>query len=454
MLAPRASQSVGITAGPSAARADLGMVNRGAQSIGNAVFDAADRVTAREAALRERAAERDRASYVTSTTAEAQKTWRERFAGLSAEATGEATGFTDRVAKEFSDWSEQSLAGIDDPDTKAMMAGRLSQLGNDLHAQSLTFEGRQRVAVRGVQFDQALGNLARAAQTDPTGWKSLVTQGLGDLAAAEANWMTPEAAASYRAALPAMLSAAAIDGMIREAPRAALQALQGSRETDPMIQALDPNGYSQAIARAEAVVRRLDAEAKANDMGAARRASDLTIAVGRGEAKAEDIEKAFTTGDIDGGTRARLILTLEGKGQDRAAAEAEAARAAAQSDIEIAVFRGDLGTDGIEEAFSMGLLSAPKRTELIKAAEKSAAEQAETTAAIGRVQAALADPGLILDAGSAGDRKAVDAYWKSLSGTLAQMEPGQRIAETADLVSRIGVVPEACLLYTSPSPRD
>lgn len=441
MLAPRASQTVGITAEGSAARADLGMVTRGASNIGAAVFETADRVTAREEAVRERARERDRASYVTSATAQAQKEWRERFLALSSSETGEADGFTARVGQEYDAWAEQSLAKIDDPDTQALMRDRIARLGEDLHGQAFQFEARQRVAVRGVRFDEALGNLARAVQTDPAAWQSLLDQGLGDVAGAEANWMTPEAAARYRAALPAMLSASAIDGMIREAPRAALQALRQGRETDPMIAAMDPNGYSQAVARAEAVVKRLDAEAKAADMSGARRASDLTIAVGRGQATAEDIEQAAAAGDISWGDRARLILALEGKAQNQAEAEAEAARAAAQSDLEIAVFTGDVGAEGVERAFELGLLSAPKRTELMKAALKTAEDQAQTAAMVGRVETALSDPEQILDAKSADDRKAVDAYWAKVAPSLAGMEPARRMAETADLVARVGVVP-------------
>lgn len=117
------------------------------------------------------------------------------------------------------------------------------------------------------------------------------------------------------------------------------------------------------------------------------------------------------------------------------------------SDLEIAVNRGQAGYPQIEDAFRKHEISPAKRTQLTvhldterrKAAEKAAAERE----ALGRVQAALDGRGF-LDFRTDKDRKAVDDYYSKVFAPAVKrsnMEGDAAAQAAVDFSARTGIIP-------------
>jgi len=151
---------------------------------------------------------------------------------------------------------------------------------------------------------------------------------------------------------------------------------------------------------------------------------------------------------------ARLALKQRAQSKiERREREAETHRKAvvarAMSDLEIAVSRGEKGVGDVEEAYSggRGWLSAAKRTQLIKQADKVEKEQTERHNAIGRVQLALDGMAPALNGKEPDDRKAVDAYFEKVfkPSLTEQSEDEQSEDEQPEalvnFIASVGMIP-------------
>jgi hypothetical protein len=121
--------------------------------------------------------------------------------------------------------------------------------------------------------------------------------------------------------------------------------------------------------------------------------------------------------------------------QAEIAAAQKEARARFQSDLEIAVSRGEAGELDVESAFDRGAISASTRTSLIKYLDKNATSVASVEAALLGMN--------ILDPSSADDKKAVNSYFeRHVAPQLADLEVGEAQAVITGFVDQTGIVPE------------
>jgi len=123
------------------------------------------------------------------------------------------------------------------------------------------------------------------------------------------------------------------------------------------------------------------------------------------------------------------------------------AYASTASDLEIAVRRGQAGYRDIEQALKGGMITPAKRTELttwLDSERKRAGEkQLQERAAMGKVAGAVAGQGY-LDFRSDKDRDAVDLYYNRVllpSITRNKLDPQQGLQEVIAFSARTGIIP-------------
>ncbi|WP_428246748.1 hypothetical protein [Ferrovibrio sp.] len=190
--------------------------------------------------------------------------------------------------------------------------------------------------------------------------------------------------------------------------------------------------------------REQDAEAKAGaEEGRQRWLSDFTLAFGKGERGAGDIEQAYQDGRLKPQERTHFHQELDriAAGREKVEAtfrdqQAKADRDAFHSDLKLAVEAGEAGSVDVDNAYARGLLTPEQRTELRLKADKG-------ERGVARVhQAWLAQ--MPLDPKSAEDRQAVDRHFQSAQTKLwADLPAPIRAAREVDYATQIGLVPPA-----------
>jgi hypothetical protein len=147
--------------------------------------------------------------------------------------------------------------------------------------------------------------------------------------------------------------------------------------------------------------------------------------------------------------RERRIQQLEGEAT-RAQASIEQARAA--SDLELAVRRGQASEAEIEAAFNGGLINGAKRTSLILELDKQRLEAASRADRLLRLQAALSG-GLPLDYRDADDVKAASEYLDAHMLEWQAEGPEAFLTHAVDFTARAGVMPEQLRQFVRVSTR-
>lgn len=320
------------------------------------------------------------------------------------------------LAQTRAQWSkhlaERAAAGASDPDFSSKFAG-------DLSAHLGQLEGKLQTRAGQDAFRRGAGELSA---------HFLERAGLHQVAAAGA-----KAKQDYVATLDAYRNTLVSDpAQFEGVMRAAEDALN------------DPNGQ---YARMPAAVReQLTAQTRRE---LALSAVDGAIRLSPTEARGQLIGGAWDS-FLDADHKSALLkqadAAIEKQDAQRKAQTAEA-NAAATSDLEIAVRRGQAGYGQIEAAFKAGTVTPAKRTELTvyldterrKAAEKANAERE----ALGRVQAAIDGRGF-LDPRTEKDRKAVDDYYSKVFAPAmkrSNMDPAAASQAAVDFSARTGIVP-------------
>ena len=343
-------------------------------------------------ARRQQAAED--AALVTEVTGDAALRFRRRALELEREATGSASGFSDRVSAELEAMQTETLTRIplDRIEARELAMERLATISDKLVNDALTFEEANLRGERLASLERGLGDLERSAFEHPLSLSAIESQALDDIAAAEQLYLTPAAARALRTELRGRLAEAAIRGRIAIDPEGTLEALQpGSGDIQ---------------------VARLDVGRQAVLTKSA------TVAV-------KDLERA----------------RRQGQAELEAQLAADQARAAA--DLEVAVSRGEVGYAALDEARETGTLSDAKWASLTKAVDKRAEDALAEQQEIALVGAAIRGE-VHLDPKSAEHRQAVDrAFNDWLLPSLSELEPEQQRAEVVGFVERVGQVPNA-----------
>lgn len=119
--------------------------------------------------------------------------------------------------------------------------------------------------------------------------------------------------------------------------------------------------------------------------------------------------------------------------------KAENARKA--SDLEIAVSRGQAGFAEVEQAFDEGIITPAKRTQLVKNIDKRVDGEAVTTNGLFLVSAALSGE-VVLDPNNKDHRDFVNIYFQTIvSQNLADTDPAEQVQGVVDFIARVGMVP-------------
>ncbi len=142
--------------------------------------------------------------------------------------------------------------------------------------------------------------------------------------------------------------------------------------------------------------------------------------------------------------RGRKIEKQQRIERERAEAEVEERqskqRARVASDLRIAVSRGNAGVADIERAYQSDLISPSERATLTIAADKVASARQEQHNRFNLGQDAF-EGQVFLDPKNKGHKAAVDEHFDRFAETLEGEDQGDRAEQMADYVSRMGVMP-------------
>ena len=243
---------------------------------GNALADLADTATGALNDLDRKMQETEAAEWVTSKTADGIRHWRQKLGEAKAAAPEGAPDFTPTFMADFADWRTEVLESAPNDIARDDARARFENLETRLFEDALGFEERARAVHRTRQFTTAFDNLVAVARENPADLPVLRRQALGDLAAAERNWMAPEAATDFRVAMPMNLAAAAMQGRIEKDPEGALADLKAGIDErtgqDEQVRWFDEKTRAALIGQAEGLLRDRAAELRAKRTEARERA--------------------------------------------------------------------------------------------------------------------------------------------------------------------------------------
>lgn len=337
--------------------------------------------------------EADANTWVSSTTAEAQKVWRERFETSREEAPAGAAGFTPQLMGEYNTWVEETLKAAPNDIAREDAGARFERMGVALFDDAVTFEGTARRVQRSEGFEKGIQDLEAVLFSAPERFAEIAAQANGDLDAADATWMTPTERSRYRN-LSGRLAESAMRGIIASDARTA----QGM---------LAPDGPGHAITAALPNARRL-------------------VLINSADAAVADLDRA------DASARAEVEL------REAALREARVAQ------LDLAISRGQAGYKEIDALAQAGDLTPAQNTKFLKAVDKRTEEQRELQAGSARVAAALTDGGILLDPKNKDDREHFNAFYDNevLPG-IADLPIDEAFTRISEVVDRAGMVPNA-----------
>lgn len=194
---------------------------------------------------------------------------------------------------------------------------------------------------------------------------------------------------------------------------------------------------------------------RAKQLEANKVASDLSIALARGEASYPEIEKAYADGTITPSQRAQMTIALDA---DAAQAKAAADKLAAEEEIRIAgkqidhevselqikIARGQATAADVEQMYNDQRIDGPARTQLLLSIMKQEAAAAETQAALQLVSDAKSG-NVRLDPKNSSHRDAITAdYRQSAAAFVADGTKTDADLQgwTIDYAVRVGMVPD------------
>lgn len=193
-------------------------------------------------------------------TFRAQRT--EDYIKRTETAEAGAPNFTPTILDDFDVGAKDLIAKAPTPRSKAMMELRLTDLRSSLAQDAMRFEADSRSKWRMDQAGQAIDQAAVAVLLDPTQYDAALGEQYALLGQYE---LHGDAMTKARGMAVGKMSAAAVTGMVRMAPRETLRALQAQDGGGyGAINALDAEQRTRFINQAQAEVNRREAEAKAN----------------------------------------------------------------------------------------------------------------------------------------------------------------------------------------------
>lgn len=335
-------------------------------------------------------------SFVSQVTAEGQRDFTARFLQAQEEATGNASGFSERIEAEFDAMVESALENAPSDDARDVAFARFDGLKTRFVDDALRFEASMRRAEQTVQFDINISALEQSVFTRPDGFGDALRQARDDLAAAAKTHLTPDAARAFRQEIPSRLAEAALRGRIALDPEGTLAVLRPDAElTDAMVANLPVGTRQSLITVAEGAVKDLEAERKA-----ARKERETQL-------------------------------------QD--------ARARQAAELEVAVSRGVAGYAEVNQARAAGVIKPAKWAQLTKAVDVKLAEGAAQQDRLALVAATL-DGTVALDpkdGSKGGHRDAVNDYFNQVTLPGVQdLEPDAATTELIGFIDRVGMVPD------------
>lgn len=254
-------QDVGQTRAPR----DTGVRNIGAEQeafagVGNTVFEVADR-------LRQRRQSAEDTGFLAHISSQANKRFTQRFQEQQNQATEGAEQFPKVVDETLQEEQERLLREARTeqgfrPSEQALQRAQstLASLRGNFGVKAATFENNARVEKMGREVENSLSEIRLQAFNDPDGLQEYLGQAKGMLDESEGLIPAGELA-ERKQDLGGEMAISAVNGLINERPREALERLQEGQYD----QFLDAESKDKLIDNAGVAIRRMEVEERRNE---------------------------------------------------------------------------------------------------------------------------------------------------------------------------------------------
>lgn len=233
---------------------------------------------------------------------------------------------------------------------------------------------------------------------------------------------------------------AAMENAAEAAQEAAAQALTPEGRAEALSEgrlAIEGNPRLTEVQR-EARLDVYDRDADLTQIGALIEAGEFDAAI----AMLDDREQSAGLDELQRQQARKVVETAREKARVAAKVARAGVVAKTASDLEIAVSRGQAGEPAIEAAFEAGVIGASKRTQLVKEVDRQRAGAVELAGQLQLVGGAL-EGSSVLDPRNTDHKKAVDAYYGAIQPQIEELPPDLQNEAKAVTSARLGIVPEA-----------
>lgn len=255
--------------------------------------------------------EREAALWATKQLTDAQIQWQQEIIERQENAEPGAPDFTGGVLKDYDAFTGEIISKAPTRASKQFIQQRLQAHRASIAAQSLQYEANERAANTVESAEQSIEAGRMQAFQTPQRFPELVAE---RNALFDSMQLDPETRRKLKETATLKIARESVRGMIDRNPMAALELLnepQG-KETNAAVAALSTDDRLKLIEVAETqVASRMLAAEEAVRAERERAASDLEIAVFRGEGTRHEIDRAFDDETISGTKRTQLHLEMD-----------------------------------------------------------------------------------------------------------------------------------------------
>lgn len=231
-----------------------------AGALGAALENVADDRARLQAFERKKAEERA-AVWANEQVMSLRSRWAEEFPRRQAEASETAEGFARQTLTDFDAQADEVIKQAPTQASRAWLKDRLGHVRLSMQQQALAFEAQRGVEFKVNGLTRSIDQARIAAEFSPEEFQVLAAE---QTAAIEASGLSAETRAKLIQETQIELADAAVQGMIRRDPYEALRELNNEQTKTLSVRALPFDRRQVLRNAAEAEIRRLEAERKAN----------------------------------------------------------------------------------------------------------------------------------------------------------------------------------------------
>lgn len=233
----------------------------GPRAAGSNFFQALAPVAERYEKIQQERAEERAAVAATDELMQARSHWLEELEKRKQAAPAGAPDFTPQTLKDFDADLEERINRAQSATARAWLRERLQQVRLGIQQEAMAFEASALAKLKLDGLASAADGARIAAEFRPGDFDAILEE---QLTAIAASGLPDQARAELAEMHRATIADAAVLGLIRRDPRAALAELNNEQSANTAVQSLTFDARQRLRSAAEQEVRRLDAEAKAN----------------------------------------------------------------------------------------------------------------------------------------------------------------------------------------------